>query len=854
MFKKFVDFVFGEPRLKPDRPVASHAVPMLANYLPYRAYDREKELFYNAGGLGFALELSPLVGADERSADILGQVFTDGLLPGMCLQLQAVQSPRVGEIIKEFALPRYTAGGVFRKIAEYRREYMRDGTWKTMSSDGPFSLRNHRIVLSVSAEMGKVSPDEMIVVRENMTSVLESINVLVRRMDPVALISHIDDLMTLSFEGTEHVSSYSDMDPISDQCVRRDMQMVVQPERLVISCEPLKAVATLDDRTLFDKIKPDKFDYRFFSVRNLPKHWAPWDVQKLVGDMFIDKLRHGCPSVTSLSIVVEDEAASSSLVNWKFTRTTSLADSKSARLLPMLKDQSQEWEDVQQKLRLGQKLVKAHYTVGIMSPLGQGDANERMIKSVYKAAGWDLLDERHLQVMTLLCCFPMTFGGGLDRDVKRMRRFRRMLSQTAANLSPFQGEYLGGNLAHVLFVGRRGQPFYWSPFENTAGNHNVAVFGKSGSGKSVMLQELCTALAGVGSKIIVIDDGRSFEHMCHMLEGDFIEFKLSTGFSLNPFSMIDESLSSSDPDYLVDALSMLKSIIGQMARFVDRLNDAERGLIDHAVATVWEASNVDGTIDMVRDILNEGGPVGHDLATSLQPFTSGGTYGKFFQGKASLDLTNDFTVFELSDLSGREELRNVVLTAIMFLSSQAMRKLDRSIPKALLIDEAWQMLGSGSMATFVETYARTCRKYRGSLITATQSLNDYYKSDGAIAALENSDWSLVLQQKAETISGFADRGRFEMDGYTRSILHSLKRNGTDYSDVLIRGPEVQAVGRLVLDPYSGTLYSSSPVVFAAIEELVAKGYTMGEAIERVAFPKRFHANDVALTDIPEAAE
>lgn len=34
------------------------------------------------------------------------------------------------------------------------------------------------------------------------------------------------------------------------------------------------------------------------------------------------------------------------------------------------------------------------------------------------------------------------------------------------------------------------------------------------------------------------------------------------------------------------------------------------------------------------------------------------------------------------------------------------------------------------MADFIEAYARTCRKYGGSLITATQSLNDYYKSEG----------------------------------------------------------------------------------------------------------------------------
>ncbi|MGT2516608.1 helicase HerA domain-containing protein [Sphingomonas panni] len=35
-----------------------------------------------------------------------------------------------------------------------------------------------------------------------------------------------------------------------------------------------------------------------------------------------------------------------------------------------------------------------------------------------------------------------------------------------------------------------------------------AVFGKSGSGKSVALQELCASMVGAGAKVVVIDDGR----------------------------------------------------------------------------------------------------------------------------------------------------------------------------------------------------------------------------------------------------------------------------------------------------------------------------------------------------------
>lgn len=301
--------------------------------------------------------------------------------------------------------------------------------------------------------------------------------------------------------------------------------------------------------------------------------------------------------------------------------------------------------------------------------------------------------------------------------------------------------------------------------------------------------------------------------------------------------MIDPALAEADEDYRMDCFAMLKSIVNQMARHIDKLNDTERGLIDGAINAVWAEKGPNGSVnDVIAALDATGNQIGIDLAIAMRPFSSAGTYGRMFEGEVSFELKNNLTVFEMSDLSSREELRSVALTAIMFLVSQSMRREDRSIRKALLLDEAWQMLKGGSMADFIEAYARTCRKYGASLVTATQSLNDYYKSDGSKAALENSDWFVILQQKEETIADFKKHDRFQMDDYTDALLRSLKRQGSEYSDVMIKGPETLAVGRLVLDPYSATVYSSSPLTFAAIHDLLEQGLTMEEAIERVAYP------------------
>src|SRR3546814_4774582 len=110
-------------------------------------------------------------------------------------------------------------------------------------------------------------------------------------------------------------------------------------------------------------------------------------------------------------------------------------------------------------------------------------------------------------------------------------------------------------------------------------------------------------------------------------------------------------------------MSMLKAIVNQKSRHIDRLSDTERGLIDGAVNSVWAEMGRHGSIDDVIAALDAtGNGLAMDLGIAMRPFSSGGTYGRFFQGEVSFELSAQLTVFALSDLSSRAELRSVVLT------------------------------------------------------------------------------------------------------------------------------------------------------------------------------------------------
>ena len=820
-----------------EKPQAHFGLDMLSDWLPYRVYDEGAKLYRNARSKGFVLEVTPLIGADERTGEILGQFFSEGLPQGACLQVLNFASPRIGSVVGPWFAPRYEQGGIYEAIARARTRRLYDLVWSSGSAHAPFHARNVRLIVSLGVPVpGSVTDAELSECREGLMGMLHSLGLHAQELRPGGLLALIDELTSPTTAHETDIHAWNPHDTLDVQAIRRDIELEVGDDRLILRTERFRETGRDEQgNPEVGECYPDHFDVRHYAVRSTPERWAPWECARLIGDMFTDKLRFPCPTATMLCLVYPDQEAASARAGFKFMRTTSLSQTKSARFLPKLAEQSAEWRHVQAELQEGKKLVKLFYGLTSFSPLGQGDAHERVIKAIYKAAGWDLTDERFLQLQGLVATFPLSLADGLADDMARLKRLKTMLSTTAAHIAPMQGEYLGGAIPHLLLIGRRGQPFWWSPFENDAGNHNIAICGKSGSGKSVLLQELCAALRGAGAKVVVIDDGRSFEHSVKLQGGRFVEFTLASGFSLNPFSMVDDARAHEDEDYRLDCFAMIKAIIGQMARPGSAPSDTERGLIDRAVTATWETLGSGASVDDVAHALHGSqSEASRDLATAIAPFCRGGSYGGFFSGKASFALDDDFTVFEMSDLASREELRSVVLSAIMFMTSQAMTRSSRATKKLLLIDEAWAMLKGGSMGEFVETYARTARKYGGALATATQSLNDYYKSDGARAALENSDWMLVLQQKAETIADFRANARLDMDDRTETLIRSLKRSGTEYSEVFIKGPETEAVGRLVLDPFSATIYSSDPDTYAAIQECERRGHSLADAIRIVA--------------------
>ena len=110
----------------------------LSDWLPYRVFDEGPGIYRNAHSKGFVLEVTPLIGADERAGEILGQFFSESLPQGACLQVLNFASPRIGAIVGPWFAPRYEQGGIYEAIAKARVGRLYDLVWKSGSAHAPF--------------------------------------------------------------------------------------------------------------------------------------------------------------------------------------------------------------------------------------------------------------------------------------------------------------------------------------------------------------------------------------------------------------------------------------------------------------------------------------------------------------------------------------------------------------------------------------------------------------------------------------------------------------------------------------------------------------------------------------------
>lgn len=792
----------------------------ISSLLPYRVYDDKNDIYVNSDSFSFIIELNPLVGGDMQTSNLLTQLITDGLPEECYVSFFNWASPNIEPFLDRWTEPRQFVGDLYAKQALERKKFFMKGVRNTLFSGIPFTIKNFRSFMTATMSFSTGgNKDEilkkLIGFRQTSKGTMKNIGMYSDKtlpFTPDKLINLLSEILNPISDNSYEYISYDKLNPINRQ---------------ITSNENILTISS-SDSLMFDK---DGIVVKSLSVRSYPEMWAQWQCSELIGSLSNDQLRMTCPFMTCFSFVIENEEKRTTNAKIKQVRITQQVNSPIAKFMPELDEKKRYIDFTVDKLNKGQKLATASYSVIVFDTQENIDLSEQTLKSIYKNNGWVLQTDKIIQIATFLSALPFTLGNGLGKEYfDNAEKGKTMVSWTCANLLPVQGEYKGMASPVMQLIGRRGQPLYWDPFGNEGGNYNVAVIGKSGSGKSVFMQELVTSLRGTGCRAYVIDDGRSFMNTCLLQGGKFVYFAADQNICLNPFTLLSDY---GDTEDQIEDVNLITNIIKTMCFSVGQADDFQSGAINDIVLEIIRAKGRKATITDVRDfLLKKKDTRLNDLAVMLGKFSRGGQYEKYFEGKCNIEIDNDFISFEMAELKDKKDLQSVVMLVLMFVISKKLYYGDRLTRLALIIDEAWDLLqGGGAVGNFIEGFVRRCRKYGGTLITGTQSVEDYYKNPGSTAALNNSDWVCLLAQKPEAIDALEKSGKVAMDKTKKELLRSLKMSSKQYSEVMITNPDGYFLGRLILDRYTLAMYSSKAEDVARIQKLQEEGKTLAEAVE-----------------------
>ena len=783
----------------------------ISSLLPYRIYDDQNCIFENANSYGFILESSLLCGCDENMINILTGMINDSVEDETSIQIMLWASPKVGANLDKWRQVR--SGTIYQELAAKRYDFLSKNNALPLSVNHNVPVREFRNFIMASMPATHSGAIELLKsLRITLKSTLKSIGLETRDVNAENFVNLMREFINPDFNLHYNNDLYFNAcDSLNGVISNPDNELEVSEDKLLFS---------------------NNIEVRTLSVKHLPDVWAGWRTAELLGDPVNDYLQIPCPFLISFSFSY-DLGDQKNRAMRKQEWSSRQANSYLGKFIPDVKHQAKDWQFVLDKVGEGIRLVRANYQVTLFAKKGKIDECTRALISLYKSKGWQLHIDKKMQLLGFLSSMPFTMSEDVSKGLDMLNRKKSMLTWSCANIAPIYGEWYGipTEIPCLMLLGRRGQILFWNPFDNDEGNYNLAVIGKSGSGKSVLMQELVASLRGIGGAVIVIDDGRSFMNSCILQQGHFIEFSDNKHLCLNPFSIVKTEDFKNNNEYRGEVISLLNSMIQAMCRQNESTSDYENSLIEKAVDHVFDCYGTQGSITHVSQYLaKDNDPRAIDLSVMLRSFTKDGIYGHYFEGQANIPLDNDLMVFELAEIKSKKRLQSVVLMILMFLVSEKMYHGNRKQSVSLVIDEAWDLLSGNASGKFIEGLSRRARKYRGQLISGSQSMNDYYKNEAAIAAIENTDWICFLAQKEESIDAIRKNDRLSASDSMVADLKSLRMRSGEYSEVLIKGPSGYAIGRLVLDSYAIALYSSKGEDVSMIQDLMAKGLSLGQAV------------------------
>ena len=812
-----------------DKTTIDH-IPHISEMVQARTYDSATRTYETKHGAAIMVEILPFIGMAESDIKNLNSMIAEIDLSEATIQVISWASSGIGEALDRWSSSRLAeqAGGKSFGFGVAREEYFKNvmGDRKKLTQNWRPKHYRSFIIVHLDGTINSKRIDELSKLHGGFEQSFKTLGTVSRNVDPNTLLSLYHEMLTPNLSEIRPTKiKWSEHDYLNEQVASPGLMMNVD----------FKGISYAGEH---------KTEVKAFSVTNLPQIWQPGASAILIGDIF--RTSDFTTETVLQCLSFRTSSISQDLLGIKAGRASKAANSPLRFVDPGVAARSADFEQSAGDMAKGHKMMTAHYQCILYARNGLMRDAETRIRSLFEANGFNLVADDGVHLPALDKAMPFGSHEKSHQQMKRFGRTRTIKDVNALTLMPLFGEWQGNDHAEpalMLLAGRRGELSGWTPFCE-GGNNNTCIVGMSGQGKSVAMQEIMARLITIGGAAVVIDDGYSFQNSCEILGGNHIDFS-NQQLELNPFAAIDPSAMSSDPDFAETAIAMLRNFIGAICHPKTEPNDLERSILTGICHKVWGEKGINGTIADVMAALktrkdatdndNEK-QIASNLITLLGSVAPDGVYGRMFNHSCSVKMDSDLIVFEMSALRDKPEVQAASMVLLIFLATQKMYGSPRNKPVAVIVDEAWALL-EGTTGDFIEGVARRARKYNGALITATQGVDDYFRSSAAEAAWANSDWRIFLKMQDASINALKKEQKIECDEILERGLRSLQSLPDIWSEMIVHGTHGWDIGRLILDQVSLTAYSSTGADVEAINLLIKNGMSRQDAITNFAKSK-----------------
>ena len=321
---------------------------------------------------------------------------------------------------------------------------------------------------------------------------------------------------------------------------------------------------------------------------------------------------------------------------------------------------------------------------------------------------------------------------------------------------------------------------------------HTMILGRTGAGKSFLLNFLATNLQKYEPYTFIFDLGGSFESLTQLFAGSYVRVGLESGdFKINPFSL---EPTKENLDFLALFLKVL--LQGQKGSEVDPAIERE---LFHQIENLYSVDPSLRTLSVLANTL------GHDVAMRLSKWTRGGQFGFLFDNSEDTISFSRFQCFDFQRMSQYPELLEPLLFYILHRANAVIA--DRQISsqfKAFFIDEAWVFLKNPSIQRYVVEALKTWRKHNAAMILSTQSLDELKRSDILDVIVESCATKIFLANPDMDRELY--RRQFHLNDNEVELIAGL----IPKQQFLIKTPELAKIANLHVDPKSYWLYTNDP--------------------------------------------